>query len=149
MDIFSPIAGKVVPLSEVKDKAFAEKMMGEGIAVIPSEGKIFAPSDGTVDTLCDTFHAVGIHTDLGADILIHIGRDTVELNGKYFKACVKEGDPVKKGDLLIKFDMKKIVRAGYDIVTPITVINTSEYTSVQVTSNDEVAPGDVIFEVKK
>ncbi len=149
IDIGSPLSGKLVPLEEVKDEAFSKKMMGEGIAIIPSEGKVFSPADGVVDTLCDTCHAIGIHTDSGSDVLIHIGRDTVELAGKYFKARVKEGERVKKGSLLIEFNGTKIQKAGYDITTPVTIINSGEYKTVSVVKKADIECGDTLLTLEE
>ena len=105
-------------------------MFGKGIAIEPSEGRVVAPADATVTTLFPTGHAIGLITDKGAELLIHIGMDTVKLEGKYFKAHVKQGDKVKKGQLLIEFDVEKIKEAGYPIVTPVLVTNTASYLDV-------------------
>lgn len=147
--IASPVSGTLIPLAEVKDEAFSKKMMGEGTAVVPEEGKIFSPADGVVDTFCDTYHAVGIHTETGADVLIHIGRDTVKLRGKYFTPHIKEGDTVKKGQLLIEFDMQAIQDAGYDITTPVTIVNTSDYGAVYISQNGKIHAGDTILTVEE
>jgi len=146
--IASPLDGTLVPITEVKDEAFSKKMMGEGVAILPDTGKVFAPADGEVDTFCDTFHAVGIHTGTGVDVLIHIGRDTVKLGGKYFTPHIKEGDKVKKGQLLIEFDMKAIKEAGYDITTPVTVVNTAEFSAVYISQGSKVHTGDTILTVE-
>ncbi len=105
-------------------------MLGKGIAIEPSEGRVVAPADATVTTLFPTGHAIGLITDKGAELLIHIGMDTVKLEGKYFKAHVKQGDKVKKGQLLIEFDVEKIKEAGYPVVTPVLVTNTASYLDV-------------------
>lgn len=110
--------GKMIPLEQVKDATFANKILGDGVAVIPSEGKVYAPSDGSILSVFDTKHAVCLASDRGTSIIIHIGIDTVNLNGKYFTAHVANGDKVKRGQLLIEFDKEKIEKEGYDTVIP-------------------------------
>ncbi|MBQ9495535.1 MAG: PTS glucose transporter subunit IIA [Treponema sp.] len=148
ISIASPLAGTLVPLADVQDEAFSQKMMGDGIAILPAEGKLYAPADCTIDTISDTFHAVGVHTNSGVDVLIHIGRDTVELHGTYFTAHVKEGDSVKKGDVLIEFDKDKIAGAGYDLTTPVTIINSDDFASIQPASGSAVNAGDILITVE-
>ena len=106
--IGSPCKGKAVALTEVPDPTFSEKILGDGFAVIPSEGKIYAPADGEVTVVFDTLHAITMTTDQGAELLIHIGLDTVQLDGKGFEVFVRDGDTVKKGDLLMRFDLEYI-----------------------------------------
>ena len=125
----SPAKGKTVPLSEVNDPTFAEEMLGKGVAVIPAEGRICAPADGKIDMVFDTLHAVSMVTDYGAEVLIHVGLDTVKMNGEGFKGHVKSGDHVKKGDLLLELDLEKVKAAGYDTITPMIVCNTPDYGS--------------------
>ncbi|MCR4627648.1 MAG: PTS glucose transporter subunit IIA [Treponema sp.] len=149
IEIYSPLKGKVIPLSEVKDEVFSQKMMGEGIAFIPEENFLHAPADGRIDSLIDSCHAVGFHTDSGADVLIHIGQDTVTLNGKYFKARIKEGDVVKQGDILIEFDRQKIESEGYNITTPMVIANTDEYSSVLPVDMDNAECGDLAILIEK
>ena len=117
----------MIKLSEVADEVFASGMMGSGAAIIPSEGKVYAPADATVTVLLDTKHAIGLRTDAGVEVLIHVGMDTVELGGKYFEAHVAKGQHVTKGTLLLSFDAEEIKAAGYDITTPIVVMNAAEY----------------------
>ena len=138
----SPLTGKVLPLSEVKDEAFSGELLGKGLAVDPTEGKVFAPCDGTVMTLFPTLHAVGIVSENGAEVLIHLGLDTVQLNGEHFKAHVKQGAKVKKGQLLIEFDIKAITEAGYSLVTPVIITNTADYLDVVGMSSKEVNKGE-------
>lgn len=128
--IYSPLAGEAIPMSEVPDDTFAAEVLGKGMAVIPSEGKVVAPCGGEVSTLFDTRHAVGITTKDGTELLIHVGVNTVELEGKYYTAHVAQGDKVKPGQLLLTFDMQKIEAAGYPVVTPVIVANTDEYKNV-------------------
>ncbi|WP_313340133.1 beta-glucoside-specific PTS transporter subunit IIABC [Lacrimispora sp.] len=128
--IACPISGTVMALDQVKDAAFANGTLGQGMAVSPTEGKVTAPFDGTVMMLFPTRHAVGLMSDNGCEVIIHIGMDTVQLNGKYFEAHVNEGDKVKKGDLLITFDKDAIEREGYSLDTPVLVTNTKDYMEV-------------------
>lgn len=128
--ISSPLSGKILPLSEVKDEAFSQGLLGKGIAIIPSEGKIVSPVDGVLITLFPTGHALGIKSDLGAEILIHVGMDTVKLEGKYFTLKAKQGDVIKKGQVLIEFDINAIKEAGFDIATPVIVTNSDQYLDV-------------------
>jgi PTS system beta-glucosides-specific IIC component len=126
----APVKGETIELSQVKDEAFASEAMGKGIAIIPSEGKLYSPVDGEVSALFPTGHAIGLISNEGAEILIHIGFDTVELNGKYFKQHVTQGSTVKKGDLLVEFDISAIKEAGYDLTTPMVITNTDSFQKV-------------------
>ncbi|MGM0900703.1 MAG: beta-glucoside-specific PTS transporter subunit IIABC [Bacillota bacterium] len=129
----SPVEGQLISLSDVKDEVFSSKVMGEGIAVIPSKGELYAPVDGNIKMIFETNHALGMKTTNGAEILFHVGLDTVQLEGKYFEPQVKVGDDVKAGDLLLKFDVEKIVEEGYDPVTVAVVTNKDKYT-IKVTN---------------
>lgn len=140
--IVSPAKGKSVALKEVSDPTFAEEMLGKGAAVIPEEGKIYAPADGEIGMVFDTLHAVSMTTDFGAELLIHIGLDTVKLKGEGFKGHVKAGDHVKKGDLLLEADLEKVKAAGYDIITPVVVCNTPDFASVERIESEHVNVGD-------
>ena len=143
----SPVKGKVMPLNKVEDAAFSEGALGKGIAVEPTEGKVVAPCDGTIMTLFPTKHAIGIVSDNGCEILIHIGMDTVQLEGKYFDAHVKQGDKVKKGDVLVTFDMDAIKNEGYSLVTPVIITNTADYLDVVEVANGNVSMGDDLLTV--
>lgn len=134
----SPMEGKLIPLSEVKDAAFASGAMGAGAGVVPQgkEGRVYAPCDGEIEVLFDTKHAIGIHGDNGASILIHVGLDTVQLNGKHFDAKIKQGDRVKQGDLMLVFDIEAITKAGYDVTTPVLVTNSEDFEEI-VVKNDK------------
>ena len=138
----SPAKGKAVPLSEVNDPTFAEEMLGKGAAVIPEDGKFYAPADGEIGMVFDTLHAVSMTTDFGAEILIHIGLDTVKMKGEGFTGHVKAGDHVKKGDLLLEVDLEKVKAAGYDTITPVLVCNTPDYASVEGVESAHVNAGD-------
>lgn len=140
--IGSPTKGRAVALSEVNDPTFAEEMLGKGAAVIPEDGKICAPADGEIGMVFDTLHAVSMTTDFGAEILIHIGLDTVKMKGEGFTGHVKAGDHVKKGDLLLEVDLEKVKAAGYDTITPVIVCNTPDYSSVENVGKGAVNAGD-------
>ena len=148
-EILSPLAGKAVALENVPDPTFAEGILGLGAAVEPSEGKITAPADGTVGTLFDTHHAIGLNLDNGAELLIHIGINTVELNGEGFTAHVSEGDRVQKGQTLITFDKELIASNGYKTVTPVIVTNPDEYSAVKRVADGNVTEKDVLIELVK
>jgi beta-glucoside PTS system EIICBA component len=139
--IKQPVKGEVIPLSEVNDAVFSTKVMGEGIAVIPSVGELYAPVDGKIKMVFNTNHALGMETANGAEILFHIGIDTVQLGGKYFESLVKVGDEVKAGDLLIKFDLEKIIEEGFDPVTIAVVTNKDKY-SVKVAESKHADNND-------
>lgn len=130
ISIDSPITGEIVPLSNVKDEMFSKEMLGRGIAIIPTEGEVFAPTAGVISATFATKHAIGMTTDAGVELLIHIGIDTVELEGKPFSQYVEKGDRVEKGTLLIKFDLEDIKTAGYDPITMVVVTNNSQYLEV-------------------
>lgn len=142
INVFSPITGVVVPLSEVNDETFSKEIMGKGIAVRPNEGKVFSPVDGKIQMIFKTNHAIGILSEEGAQILIHIGIDTIKLDGKHFKSYVKDGDTVKKGDLLVEFDKDAIQSEGYDIITPVIITNSSDYLDVLSKDIEQVNMGD-------
>ena len=144
----APMAGTIVPMAEVKDEAFASCALGEGVAVEPTEGKLFAPADGSIDNVFDTKHAIGMTTDSGVELLLHVGIDTVKLGGQHFTAHVANDQKVKKGDLLLSFDMEAIKAAGYLCTTPMIVCNTDEYQSVTPIATGKVKPGQAVLEVK-
>ena len=146
--LYSPLEGTAIPLSEVKDATFASEVLGRGMAVIPSKGEVKAPCDATVSTIFDTKHAIGLATESGLELLIHIGVDTVELGGKFYTAHVKDGDVVKKGQTLITFDMDAIKAAGYDVTTPLIVTNTDDYEEVKMLAEGTVNNGSEVLEVK-
>ncbi len=128
--IVSPVAGEVKDLAEVEDEAFATGALGQGVAIIPSEGKIYAPTDGEITTFFPTGHAIGMMSDDGVEILIHVGMDTVKLNGDGFTPKAAQGDHVKKGELLLEVDLKKVKAAGYSVTTPVIVTNTDDFADV-------------------
>lgn len=137
--------GTVVPLAEVDDEVFSTGVLGEGIAIEPDEGKLYAPCDGKIDTVFDTKHAVNIVSEDGCEILLHIGINTVKLEGKPFTVHVNEGDSVKKGDLLVSFDIRQIKDAGYKTTTPMIICNSDDYSKFDVTASGKIkAVNDII-----
>ena len=146
--LYSHLKGKVIPLEKVEDEVFSQKILGEGIAVEPSEGKLYAPCDGVIESVFDTRHAVSITSDGGAEILLHIGIDTVKLEGRYFKAHIENGQRVKKGDLLISFDMEKIRGEGFKLTTPMIICNFGDYVSFEPLKQGEIMQGEEILRIK-
>ncbi|WP_315110282.1 beta-glucoside-specific PTS transporter subunit IIABC [Clostridium intestinale] len=145
--IYSPIKGTVKALSEIEDEAFSKGALGKGIAIKPLEGKVIAPADGVLTTLFPTNHAIGITTNNGAEVLIHIGMDTVNLEGKYFTPKVKQGETIKKGDVLLEFDIKGIESEGYSVITPVIVTNYEQYLDVIETDKKEVSFSDELLNI--
>ena len=140
--------GAVVALADVADEAFASGAMGDGVAIEPSEGKLFAPADGTIETVFETKHAVGMTTAEGVELLLHIGIDTVKLGGKHFEAHVSPEQQVKKGDLLVSFDMDAIKAEGYPLTTPMIVCNTDDYAAVKTIASGSVANGTDLLDIR-
>lgn len=140
--------GTVVPLAEVKDEAFASGALGDGIAIEPIDGELVAPADGEISSTFETHHAVGMTTADGAELLMHIGIDTVKLGGKYFTYLVNEGDKVKKGQPLIRFELEAIKAEGYPVTTPLIVCNTDDYAAVAAKASGAVKQGDALLELK-
>lgn len=136
--IVSPIAGKVAELKEVNDPVFSSEAMGKGIAIEPAVGRVISPVNGTVTVAYKTKHAIGLVSDQGAEILIHVGLDTVQLEGKHYNMVVKQGDNVKVGDLLVEFDIEKIKSAGYEVTTPVIITNTSKYSEIVTSTKGNV-----------
>lgn len=146
--VYAPIQGEAVALKEVSDPTFAEGILGKGVAIRPSEGKVYAPVDGEVSTVFETKHAIGITGADGVELLIHVGLDTVKLEGKHFTAHVASGQKVTKGQLLLEFDMEAIQKEGYETITPVIVSNTDDYESVTGVTGQEVAVGDELLQVQ-
>lgn len=143
----SPVKGKIIPISEVKDEGFASKELGDGVGIIPSDGKVYAPCDGKVEVLFPTGHAIGMSADT-VEVLIHIGIDTVELNGEGFEAHIQQGDYVKKGDLLVTFDKEYIEKKGYDSTVIFIVTDKGEKQELQVISDKEADVSETVMKVK-
>lgn len=146
-DILAPMSGSVLALDQVPDGTFASGLLGQGVAIIPSIGKVIAPFSGEVASLFQTKHAIGLLSDSGIELLIHVGIDTVKLNGEPFTAHVKEGDRVQAGDLLLEFDRQAILDAGYDLATPIIISNSDGYRSVDIVSGSVVDAGQPLLSV--
>lgn len=147
-ELYSPLKGEAIKLSEVPDDIFANEILGKGMAVIPKEGLVTAPVDGEVSTLFDKLHAIGITGDNGVEILIHVGINTVELEEKYYKALVKEGDKVTKGQPLLECDLVGIRNAGYNTVTPVIITNSDEYEEIELTAYGDVEKTNVIMKIR-
>lgn len=148
IELSAYLNGQVVPLEQVEDEAFSSKVLGEGVAIEPDEGKLYAPCDGKVEMVFDTKHAVNIVSAEGCEILLHIGIDTVKLNGAHFESHVSSGQEIHKGDLLISFDLEKIREAGYKTTTPMIICNTDEYSSITTTARGSIKVGDKIIEIQ-
>ncbi len=146
--VAAPINGTCIPLSDVNDAVFSQKILGDGAAIIPSEGKVYAPVNGTVSTVFDTKHAIGLLSKDGLELLIHIGIDTVNLEGKYFTAHVESGQKIKPGDLLVSFDQEQIQKEGYDTVTPVLITNTAKFHSIHTNASGNVKVGDTLLTIQ-
>ena len=140
--------GKVVAMKDVEDETFSQEILGPGVAIEPSEGVVCAPCDGEITLVADTKHAVSITAKNGAEILIHIGIDTVELNGECFTAHAKTGDSVKAGDKLIEFDMAAIKEKGYKLTTPLIICNKDEFSTIETLASGDVKIGDEILKAE-
>lgn len=149
IDLYAPANGKAVPIKEVPDPTFAEEMLGKGIAIIPSDGKIYAPCDATVDMMFDTGHAVSLIGDNGVEILIHVGLDTVSLKGEGFTVHSSNGAKVNKGDLLIECDIDAVSAKGFNIITPMVICNSGDYASFTANVDKEVSTSDVVVSLAK
>ena len=147
--IYAPLCGKAVSITEVPDPTFAEGMLGNGIAIIPADGKVYAPCNGTVDMVFETGHAISFTSNTGVELLIHVGLETVTLEGKPFTAHVSNGTAVKKGDLLMEADLEAIKAAGLNTITPVVVCNTDDYTTFHTFIDKDVTNGDKVIELDK
>ena len=143
--VLSPLKGEIIELEKVKDDAFAQGALGKGLAILPTEGKVYAPVNGTVMTLFPTKHAIGIISEHGTEVLIHIGIDTVQLNGEHFKSHIQQGDNVTKGQLILEFDIPAIEALGYNIETPIIITNKDDYLDIIPTDTKQVEVGETII----
>ncbi|MDR1136998.1 MAG: PTS glucose transporter subunit IIA [Synergistaceae bacterium] len=146
--IYSPLEGEAVPISEVNDPVFREELVGRGVAVRPSKGRAVAPADGEVSMMFKTGHAVVLVLANGVELLIHVGLDTVNLEGTFFKIYVRNNDRVRKGDLLIEFDIESIKSEGYDLITPVVVTNHENFKYVETMAGHRVAEGDELISVR-
>lgn len=148
-EVFAPVAGKAVAITEVPDPTFAEGMLGNGIAIEPTDGKVYAPCDATVDMMFDTGHAVSLVSETGIEILIHVGLETVGLEGKPFTIHVHNGDKVKKGQLMIEVDLDAVKAAGLNTITPVLICNTDAYPTFKTNVGKDVTNDDVVIELGK
>lgn len=146
--VYSPLTGNAIALYNVNDPTFASGALGKGFAIVPSEGKVYAPFDGTLDLLYDTKHALGMTSNDGIELLVHVGLNTVELDGRYYTAHAKSGDAIKKGQLLLEFDLLKIQEAGYDITTPVIVTNADNYNETAVLKTGRIKAAEKAIVVK-
>lgn len=147
--ICAPIAGEVVACSKISDLTFQKEMLGQSVAIRPADGKVYAPTDGKIEMTIETMHALSMTSERGAEILIHVGIDTVALKGKHFKTYVKEGSMVKRGDLLMEFDLEKISQAGYDLISPMIICNSDDYQEVEKVIDKEIKVGETIMKLNK
>lgn len=146
--VASPMEGNVIDLTEVEDKIFSQELIGKGAAIQPTSGKVFAPFDGRIETLLKSKHAIGIMSKDGVECLIHVGLDTVNLEGKYYTAHVKQEQEVKKGDLILEFDLEKIKEAGYEVITPVVITNTNQFEDVLMIKAGSCKVGESLLQVK-
>lgn len=147
--LYSPMEGTTLSLSQVPDPTFADEILGKGIAILPSGNRAVSPVNGTITTVFNTKHAIGIQADNGAELLLHIGIDTVQLDGKYFEVSVKEGDKVTTGQELVTFDKEAIMKAGYSMITPMVVTNSSDYAEILALVGKEVKEADQVVKIVK
>lgn len=149
MILDAPLKGECVSIKEVSDPTFSEEILGKGVAIRPVDGKVCAPADGEITTMFPTGHAVGMTTEDGMEVLIHVGIDTVSLKGEGFHIVAKEGDHVKKGDLLMEADLERIKEAGFDTITPVIICNSDEYKDIEGINLAMVEVGDPILSISK
>jgi glucose-specific phosphotransferase system IIA component len=142
-----PMNGEVLPLSKSSDEAHQQEMLGKGVLFIPSEGAVYAPFNGKVEMVFETYHALGLTSNDGVELIIHVGFETVKLEGKHFKVHVKENQKIKEGDLLLEFDIEGIKADGYLIETPVVVTNTDSYQSIALLADGTVSKNDRLLEI--
>ena len=148
-EIYAPVAGKAVAITEVPDPTFAEGLLGNGIAIEPTDGKVYAPCNATVDMMFETGHAVSLVSESGAEILIHVGLETVSLEGKPFTVHVHDGDKVTKGQLMLEVDLEAVKAAGLPTITPVLICNTDAYPTFKTHVGTDVTNDDVVLELGK
>ena len=141
--------GRTIPMDEVNDQTFAQELLGPGIAIVPSNGTVVSPINGTIATVMDTKHAVCIQGEDGLELIVHAGLDTVELNGKYYQTYKEIGDQVKAGDVLLEFDLEEITKAGYDVTTPIVITNLGDYKITKGLTGQQVKAGEEVIQLTK
>ena len=140
---------RTIPMDEVNDQTFAQELLGPGIAIVPSNGTVVSPINGTIATVMDTKHAVCIQGEDGLELIVHAGLDTVELNGKYYQTYKEIGDQVKAGDVLLEFDLEEITKAGYDVTTPIVITNLGDYKITKCLTGQQVKAGEEVIQLTK
>lgn len=141
--------GRTIPMDEVNDQTFAQELLGPGIAIVPSNGTVVSPINGTIATVMDTKHAVCIQGEDGLELIVHAGLDIVELNGKYYQTYKEIGDQVKAGDVLLEFDLEEITKAGYDVTTPIVITNLGDYKITKCLTGQQVKAGEEVIQLTK
>ena len=141
--------GRTIPMDEGNDQTFAQELLGPGIAIVPSNGTVVSPINGTIATVMDTKHAVCIQGEDGLELIVHAGLDTVELNGKYYQTYKEIGDQVKAGDVLLEFDLEEITKAGYDVTTPIVITNLGDYKITKCVTGQQVKAGEEGIQLRK
>ena len=141
--------GRTIPMDEVNDQTFAQELLGPGIAIVPSNGTVVSPINGTIATVMDTKHAVCIQGEDGLELIVHAGLDTVELNGKYYQTYKEIGDQVKAGDVLLEFDLEEITKAGDDVTTPIVITNLGDYKITKCLTGQQVKAGEEVIQLTK
>ena len=141
--------GRTIPMDEVNDQTFAQELLAPGIAIVPSNGTVVSPINGTIATVMDTKHAVCIQGEDGLELIVHAGLDTVELNGKYYQTYKEIGDQVKAGDVLLEFDLEEITKAGYDVTTPIVITNLGDYKITKCLTGQQVKAGEEVIQLTK
>ena len=141
--------GRTIPMDEVNDQTCAQELLGPGIAIVPSNGTVVSPINGTIATVMDTKHAVCIQGEDGLELIVHAGLDTVELNGKYYQTYKEIGDQVKAGDVLLEFDLEEITKAGYDVTTPIVITNLGDYKITKCLTGQQVKAGEEVIQLTK
>jgi glucose-specific phosphotransferase system IIA component len=146
--LLSPLEGQVIPLEETPDETFATRILGDGMAILPTGGTLFSPADARVDQTFGTAHALTLVTDKGAELLLHVGIDTVELQGRYFELLVSPNDRVQAGDALIRFDRAAIIKADYNVITPMVVGNSDEY-ELEILTSGDVSVGSPLLKLKR
>lgn len=149
IEIGAALSGKCIALAEVPDEAFSQGILGKGVAIVPNDGKICAPADGEISTLFSTGHAVALTTSEGVEILVHVGLDTVTLEGKPFTIRTENGASVKRGDLILEADLEAIKAAGLEVITPIVICNPDDFSSIECMTGKDVTKGETVMKVKK
>ena len=149
LEMRAPLSGEVVPLEQVEDEVFASGVTGLGLAIRPADGVVLSPCDGEISMIADSLHAIGIAAAGGAEVLIHVGLNTTMLGGKGFEALVKEGDIVKTGQALLKFDVDFIKSKGYPLITPVLIVNAEDFGELELVAKASVKTGELIYNVKQ